>query len=214
MAVIRGSCQSTQVRSPLSLKQGLFSTHTETKPDPRVHVPFVFVSASIHALMCVCVCFMFSCLCVYVPAWENRLNLIYSPRGHLLTESTPLPGPRRNGSFTRLLLYIAAVMGTSGDSGVADLCPATQIWAEVPNILHTASLHWETPDALQLQRINQSTYTSSPPAACQDNDSSEDCVWGCTVWAYPPPPPVGEITGWMATFLLHSPVPSVQTFRV
>ncbi|KAK9530122.1 hypothetical protein VZT92_011648 [Zoarces viviparus] len=44
------------------------------------------------------------------------------------------------------------------------------------------SLHWETPDALHLQRINQSASTPSspisPPAACQDSDSSEDCAWG------------------------------------
>lgn len=57
--------------------------------------------------------FVFTCSCLFLPAWKNRLNLIYSPRGHLLTKANPLTGPRQNGSLTRLLLYIAAVMGTS-----------------------------------------------------------------------------------------------------
>lgn len=52
-------------------------------------------------------------LCLFVPAWVRKGWIIYSLRGHLLTESTPLTGPRQNGSLTRLLLYIAAVMGAS-----------------------------------------------------------------------------------------------------
>lgn len=57
-------------------------------------------------------CWCVFCFYVFIP-WESRLNLIYSPRGHLLTESTLLTEPRQNGGLTRLLLYIAAVMGVS-----------------------------------------------------------------------------------------------------
>lgn len=93
--------------------------------------------------------------CVRTPAWEN---LIYSPQGHLLTESNPLTGPRPNGSLTRLLLYIAAVMGTSLEILALLICaPLPRFEQKTPRIQHTASLHRETPDALRLQRINQST---------------------------------------------------------
>lgn len=67
---------------------------------------------------------VFSCVCVclHASALENRLNLIYSPWGHLLTESNLLAEPRPNGSLTRLLLYIAAVMGTSLEILVLLIC--------------------------------------------------------------------------------------------
>lgn len=50
-------------------------------------------------------------------------GIIYSLRGHLSTESNPLTGPRQNESLTRLLLYIAAVMGTSLEILVLLICP-------------------------------------------------------------------------------------------
>lgn len=72
-------------------------------------------------------------------------------------------------------------MGTSLEILVLLICTLLPRFEQkCSNILHTVSLHRETPDALQLQRINQSAYSQhshlSPPAACQDSDSSEDCA--------------------------------------
>lgn len=60
---------------------------------------------------------VFECICPREMGW-----IIYSLRGHLLTESNPLTGPRPNGGLTRLLLYIAAVMGTSLEIVVLLIC--------------------------------------------------------------------------------------------
>lgn len=107
-----------------------------------------------------CVLCVYVLVCVYVPACENRLNLIYSPWGHLLTESSPLTGPRPNGSLTRLLLYIAAVMGISLEILVLLICALLPRFEQKRLTFCTQPLSTgETPDALQLQRINQSTYS-------------------------------------------------------
>lgn len=85
---------------------------------------------------CTVVCFFMR---VYVSAWESRLNLIYSPQGHLLTESNPLTGPRPKWKLNKItVIYSSSNGNLSGDSGSADLCPATQILAEMSHILHTA----------------------------------------------------------------------------
>lgn len=117
MVVIRGLCHDIQVRPLLSLNK-ICSPHK-----------------SFTGCECACACVrtrnyvsMYACFCVDVPVFvcaclkKNRLNLIYSPRGHLLTESSPLTGLRRNGSLTRLLLYIAAVMGTSLETVLLLIC--------------------------------------------------------------------------------------------
>lgn len=123
----------------------------------------MLVTPSGCASICLCtdVCFlcMFMCMCVHAPAWENRLNLIYSPRGHLLTESNPLTGPRPNGSLTRLLLYIAAVMGASLESPVPLICALLPRFEQKCLPFCTQLFHREAPDALQLHWINQSTFS-------------------------------------------------------
>lgn len=119
----------------------------------------------------------------YVPAWENRLNLIYSPRGHLLTESNPLTGPRRNGSLTRLLLYIAVVMGTSLEVLALLICALLPKFEQkyltfCTEPLSTGKLlmHYSCSGSINLAT---SSSPISPPAACQHSDSSEDCARGC-----------------------------------
>lgn len=155
---------------------------------------------------------VFMCLCVHAPAWENRLNLIYSPRGHLLTESNPLTGPRLDGSLTRLLLYIAAVMGTSLEIPVLLICALLSRFEQKCLTFCTQPFHWETPDALQLQRINQSTCSQ------HFQHLSTCCLPGqwflrglglglqsltlCYMHGCPPPPAVRAITGWIAISLL------------
>lgn len=141
-----------------------------------------------HLFMHECVGFflcVYALVCVHAPARESRLNLIYSPWGHLLTESNPPDRAQTEWKLNKItVIYSSGNGNLSGDSGAADLCPAIQIRAEMASILHTASLHRETPDALQLQRINQSAPSTpiSAPAACQDSDPpSEDWAWGCTV---------------------------------
>lgn len=93
------------------------------------------------------------CDCVCAPACGNRLNLIYGQRGHLLTESKLLTGASPGGGLIRLLLYIAALMGTSLENLPLLIC------ASLPRFQHFAhgTFLWETPDALMLRRINQSS---------------------------------------------------------
>lgn len=132
---------------------------------------------------------------VLVCAWENRRNLIYSPRGHLLTESKPLTGPSPNGSLTRLPLYIAAVMETSLEILVLLICALLPRFEQKCFAFCTQPFHWETPDALQLQQINQSTesqrfehlyanWTMIPPV---------DYVWRLPMHGCPPLPAGREI---------------------
>lgn len=71
-----------------------------------------------------------------------------------MTEPNPLTSPRRNGSLTRLLLYIAAVMGTSLEILVLLICTPLSRFEHFT--LH--HFHWGTPDALQRLWINQSTH--------------------------------------------------------
>lgn len=162
---------------------------------------------------------MYVHLCMCLPE-QNRLNLIYSPKGHLLTESNPLTGPRRNGSLTRLLLYIAAVMGIFLETLVLLICARLPRFEEkMPNILHTSSLHRETPDALQLRRINQSTYSqlSHLSACCLPGCCFlSGCAWGCTRRAYCPcltTYTATERKPWLNGHSLHAPFPFVDTFR-
>lgn len=144
MVVIKGSCVDSQVEPPALIKQSLTKQHRDRR-------------ACVCERFCMHGCVFSVCLCVRTPAWEN---LIYSPQGHLLTESNPLTGPGPNGSLTRLLLYIAAVMGTSLEILALLICaPLPRFEQKTPRIQHTASLHRETPDALRLQRINQSTFS-------------------------------------------------------
>ncbi len=151
-----------------------------------------------HVTVCVCVCrgiyvcmevcvFVCLCACVWMPAWENRLNLIYSPRGHLLTESNPLTEPRPNGSLTRLLLYIAAVMGTSLEILVLLICALLHRFEQKCLTFCTRPL--STGKLLMHYSCNGSINLPtpctpiSPPAACQDSDSSEDRAWwGGAIW--------------------------------
>lgn len=95
-------------------------------------------------------------MCVCAPACENSLNLIYGPRGHLSTESKPLTGASPDGGLTRLLLYIAALMGTSQENLALLIC------ASLLGFQHFAHglFLWEAADVLMLRRINQS---SQPP---------------------------------------------------
>lgn len=59
---------------------------------------------------------------VFAPAWVKWVELFTVWGGHLLTEPNPLTSPSRNGSLTRLLLYIAAVIVTSLEILVLLIC--------------------------------------------------------------------------------------------
>lgn len=141
-----------------------------------------------HEFVCVflCVCVL-ACVCLREQA-ESHLQSM----GSLIDWIKPPGRAQTEWKLNKItVIYSSGNGNLSGDSGAADLCPATQIWAEMPNIQRTASPRRETPDALWLRRINQSASSHhshlSPPASCQDSDSPRRPEATLPVPACPPP---------------------------
>lgn len=119
--------------------------------------PCAHVWAFMRRSMCL---FMPVCFCLYRTCPPERTGKSHlQSKGSLIDWAKPPDNARTEWKLNKItVIYSTGNGDLSGGSGVADLCLATQIQVEMPNILHIASLRWETPDALQLQQINQSTY--------------------------------------------------------
>lgn len=84
---------------------------------------------SLHVYVLVC-----ACACLGEQA-ESHLQ----STGSLIDWIKPLDRTQTEWKLNKITVIYSSGNGSlSGESGAADLCPATQIWAEMPSILRTA----------------------------------------------------------------------------
>jgi len=114
-------------------------------------------------------------VCLCLPE-RNGLNHLQS-EGSLIDWIKPPDRTQTEWKLNKItVIYSSGNGNLSGDSGDADLCPATQIWTFRTLPLSTGKLlmHYSCNGSIKL---STSSSPISPIAACQDSDSS-----GCTLW--------------------------------